>query len=136
MSIYDDFIQFGDDQDLFDKWGCQVCGGRAPTDCQGVPADDVHHEPFCPVPGFIAALWKVAQQEQEADRIRRILGDPIKGVSFPPPVWGRRCTCQYVGLGGNDPDGYIRRDRDCPIHGADPDHALEAKRDEAMERAR
>ena len=39
------------------------------------------------------------------------------------------CTCRYIGLGGNDPDGHYRRDRWCPIHGDDPDSARERQQD-------
>ncbi len=44
-------------------------------------------------------------------------------IARPSPV--SECTCRYVGLGGNDPDGYVKRDRWCPVHGEDPDRARE-----------
>jgi hypothetical protein len=40
------------------------------------------------------------------------------------------CTCRRTGLGGNDPDGGWRLDRWCPVHGEDPDTALERQRDD------
>jgi hypothetical protein len=39
------------------------------------------------------------------------------------------CTCRRTGLGGNDPDAGWRLDRNCPIHGEDPDAARELRRD-------
>ena len=38
------------------------------------------------------------------------------------------CTCQWIGS-GNDPDAHIKRDRNCPIHGFDPDAARDAVMD-------
>jgi hypothetical protein len=40
------------------------------------------------------------------------------------------CTCLRIGRGGNDPDAGWRRDRNCPVHGEDPDYALERRRDD------
>ena len=44
------------------------------------------------------------------------------------------CTCRYIGLGGNDPDSYYRRDKWCPVHGMDPDQALDEKREREWDR--
>jgi hypothetical protein len=43
----------------------------------------------------------------------------------------RDCTCRVVGVNG-DPDQYIRLDKYCPVHGIDPDHAREDRRDRAF----
>ncbi len=40
----------------------------------------------------------------------------------------RGCTCQWIGANG-DPDQHIKRDRDCPLHGIDPDAARDARMD-------
>lgn len=44
------------------------------------------------------------------------------------------CSCRRLGHGGNDPDSGWRLDRGCPIHGEDPDAALEARRDDRRDR--
>ena len=40
------------------------------------------------------------------------------------------CTCRRTGLGGNDPDNGWRLDRNCAVHGEDPDAARERQRDD------
>lgn len=40
----------------------------------------------------------------------------------------RGCTCSWVGANG-DPDQHIKRDRDCLLHGRDPDAARDARAD-------
>ena len=125
MTYAEKLRHLGDKYEIFDSRGCEECGARAPLsqDYDPRPADDVQHEPHCLVGQIMAGL----EELDELDALAGLAADDAER---------RRCTCRYVGLGGNDPDGHVRRDRDCPLHGADPDYALEAKRDEAMERAR
>ena len=39
------------------------------------------------------------------------------------------CTCRQTGLGPNDPDAGWRLDKWCPVHGKDPDDALDEMRE-------
>ena len=57
--------------------------------------------------------------EAEFERLDKELGRRMREED--------ECTCRYFGLGGNDPDGYVKLDRWCPVHGQDPDDARDAK---------
>ena len=58
--------------------------------------------------------------------------DPLSGVEpCTDEALAQGCTCRLDGH-PSDPDTSVRRDRDCPLHGEDPDYALEAMRDGAV----
>jgi hypothetical protein len=44
------------------------------------------------------------------------------------------CTCRLISQGGNDPDAYVQISEWCPVHGRDPDAALERQRDDEWNR--
>ena len=72
-------------------------------------------------------LQLAAEFQTSAEEACSILEDTDPGSET---MRNRGCTCRYVGLGGNDPDGHIKTDRNCPLHGIDPD----AERDRRMDR--